>query len=225
MAVKTYELLEHTKPTLNMYVQVNKDQRVKLDTLPLWEPHLIYTFTDKDGKNKTIRLKLSTNTIDQAEQIKDGILANAGFTQQEKNSVKFVNGRLSTSNETVQNFLEACPEYEGFEGVRTGEFRATFRQLVLKDKIKAENTDFKKRVQASNAIIAITDVKEAYALIQHLNGEGQVAEPEDIESAQNNLVAFLDQTDDEGLNAIINFKTKPEEKKVLGKADKVQFVS
>lgn len=208
MAVKTYELLEHTKPTAPIFMQVNKDQRVKFDVLPLWEPYLIYTFTDKDGKNKTIRLKFNTNEIDQAQQIKDGILANVGFTQQEKNSVKFINGRLSTANETVQRFLESCPEYEGFDGIRTGEFRAMFRQLVVKDKVKLENTDFKKRVSASNVIVAITDVEQAYELMQLLNGEGDIPKPEDIEEAQNKLVVFLDQADDEGLDAIINFKSK-----------------
>lgn len=224
MAVKTYELLDHTRPTAPVFVQVSKDQRIRMDTLPLWEPHLIYTFTNKEGKNQTVRLKFNTNEIDQALQIKDGILANVGFTQQEKNAVKFINGRLSTANDVVQRFLESIPEYEGFTGVRTGEFRAMFRQYVAKDKVKAENTDFKKRVQASNAIIAIEDKDEAFALMQHLNGEGTVVEPEDIEEAQNALVAFLDQADDEGLDAIINFNKKEEPKKIVEKPKDKELV-
>jgi len=115
MAVKTYVLLEHTKPTIEAYQRVNQHQRVRLDKRPYDHAYLKQTFTTKDGKSRTARLKLNCNTIWQDEQIKPevGIPANEPFTQEERDAVKFVNEVLTTNHPMVQEYLESIPQYDG----------------------------------------------------------------------------------------------------------------
>src|SRR5688572_2413966 len=112
---KMYVLLEHTKSSANVYLQVSKSQRVKIDERPVDHAFNQITFMDRDGKNKTIRLKLNCDEIDQQRQIKEFLIpANEKWSQEEKDAVKFKYGSLVTNNPVVQKFLETSPQFDKF---------------------------------------------------------------------------------------------------------------
>lgn len=61
---KTYVLLDHMNPSnTSIYRRINKNQRQLMNKLPKYRPYMQVTFTDKDGNNKTIRYKSTTNEI------------------------------------------------------------------------------------------------------------------------------------------------------------------
>ena len=115
MSVKTYILLEHTNSSANVYVQVNKDQRVRLLKRPIDHAYGQITFTDRDGKNRTIRYKSQTDEIYQDKQIKELMIpANEKFTQSERDALCFRDGVLITDIPTTQNYLDTSPQHEDF---------------------------------------------------------------------------------------------------------------
>lgn len=209
MALKTYVLLEHTHSTANVFLQVNKDQRVRLRNRPLDHAYMQTTFTDREGRNRTIRLKLSTNKIYQDEQIKDGILANQPFSQQEKDAVAFRDGVLGTTNITVQEYLEASPQYDGFWKPIDGKVGYSVdiqRPLyTLHDRdaeIKSDNRAFKTRLAAYNKIGGIENLKEAQDLMIRMFGSFYKA-PSTLEECQNALVSAMENASDEALNELL----------------------
>lgn len=195
-------LEDYLRPTVDMFIQVSKDTRVKLDVLPLWEPYLQMTFADEAGVNRTIRLKLNCNTPYQDEQIeKFKIPANAPFTRQERLARKFINGVNVTNNLAVQAYLEAYPAFRGFKGTCseiTGPAYRLFDAAVI---IKSENKLFKDRLKAANKIAKL-ELKEAQDMLITIYGVSHVPS-EDLELVQNQLVAFMDEAEEEGI-AIIN---------------------
>lgn len=212
MAIKTYVLLAHTKPTAPIYQRVNKDQRVRLDKRPVDHAYLKQTFS-LDNKNRTARLKLNANTIWQDEQIKPevGIPANEPFTQEERDAVKFAYEILMTRNEVVQNYLESIPQFDGWIGWKKdakGNLRgiSTEKPLyTLLDKeviAKVTNDEFKKRLKAANKINDIEDLKEMQDLMIRLNGSF-FTPPDNLVDCQNQLIEFVDDANEEMLDALL----------------------
>lgn len=221
MALKTYVLLEHTRPTANVYIQPNKDQRIRLNDRILDHAYLRITFSDRDGKTKTIRLKMGCDSIDQNEQIKEFLIpANTPFTQFEKDAVAFRYGSLSTTEEIVQKYLEASPQFDQFwipmvknadgkwamdpKGKR-GTCHEVFRPLYqLYDEsveIVSDNKLFKKRLRAAN-IIAALDLEGANDMLLNIFGRYHKLATT-VEHAQNQLVDFLDGANEEGMDFVI----------------------
>lgn len=223
MATKTYVLSEHTKPTANVYVQVNANQKVRVGARRLDRPALQIGFTDKEGKNKVIRLKLSSNKIYQDEQIKDGILANEKFTQKEYEAPTFRHGLLTTKNETVQAFLDIHPENEKFweldeNGEPKGGYCDEIKQPLFKEydrtvEIKSTNNLFKKRLAAANRIGSLT-LEEGKKLMIRLNGS-HLTPPNDLDEIQNFLVDWLDETDEDGMDQLIRKDVNADEEATI----------
>ena len=228
MALKTYVLLDELKPTAPIYVQVSSTQRVRMDTLPQWHPYLLISFLDENkevtdydpdsptfgqkiknkmvNKNRTIRLKLTSNTPYQDEQIeKEKIPANIPFTNEERNAVKFVNNVLVTNNPVVQNYLEVYPGFNEFKGKCSVDgVRPSYKIYDKNIEVKSENENFKLRLKAANKIAAF-DLKEAQDLLIRIFGTFYEV-PTDVDAAQNALVAFMDSTD-EAINEILKENT------------------
>lgn len=210
MPPKTYVLLEHTKPTANVYIQVNKDQRAKIPARRLDMAHLQVGFVDREGKNKTLRLKLSSNKIYQDEQIKDGILANEKFTQREREAVTFKHGVAVVKSEVVQQFLDASPQHENFwvkdENGNVGYcdevLQPLFKEYSKDVEVQSTNKNFKKRLAAANRINDLSTVQEGQALLIRLNGSS-FTPPDTLEEIQNLLVDWLDITDEAGMDHLI----------------------
>lgn len=239
MALKTYVLLEHTNSSAQVYLQVNAAQRVRLEKRPVDHAYGQITFMDRDGKNKTIRLKLSTDEIFLQNQIKPdiGIPANEKYTQSERDSLMFRDGVLMTSNPTVQKYLETSPQFEDFWNAdkdpekdkqpnKKGRVGACpdIRQPLYKlyDKtveLRSNNEMFKKRVAAANKIMAIQDVTKGQELMYRLNGSFFKA-PDDLLEITDQLVSFLDSADEAMLDALLKDDTTIDEKTtmLLGKA-------
>lgn len=209
-SLKTYVLLSHTHATAPVYQRVNADQRVRLEKRPIDHAYLRLTFHDnKTGRNRTIRLKLGSDSIYQDEQIKEGILANEPFTNAERDAVKFVNGVLMTKNPKVQAYLDASPQCEGFDGICDqikGPLYTVFDKTI---EVKNKNSEFRKRLAAANKIAGL-ELKEGQDLMIRLNGNFFVP-PNDPDEVQNRLIDFLDQADEDGLDLILKDETNADE--------------
>lgn len=213
-SLKIYALLSHTNATAPVYQRINEHQRVRLEKRPLDHAYLRLTYYDsKTEKNRTIRLKLSSNTIFLDEQIKEGILANEPFTNAERDAVKFVNGVLMTKNPKVQNYLDASPQCEGFDGICDqvkGPLYTVFDKTI---EVKNKNSEFRKRLAAANKINAL-GLKEGQDLMIRLNGNFFVP-PNDLDEVQNRLIDFLDQADEAGLDAILKDEINADEETTI----------
>jgi hypothetical protein len=228
--LKTYVLLEHTESTAPIYQRINKDQRVRLQKRPNDAAYLQLTFYDnKEQKNRTARLKLSSNTIWQDEQIKEGVLANAPFTTAERNAVKFKNGVLMTKNERVQFYLENIPQCEGVDAECDAIKEPLYRIYDKSVKLKADNDEFLKRLEAGLKIKQLKesgDVTAGQNLMIKLNGTFFKA-PDDMEEIIDGLISFLDDADEAGLDKLLSdTTTKDEEISILvGRAIAAKEVS
>lgn len=218
MALKTYVLLDHLRPRANYYVQINKEQKVRLDTIPQWQPYLQVTFLDenetvldydpshegtylkpipnpKKGQNRTIRLKLNSNTPYQDEQIeKEKIPANEKFEPEEYSAPTFRHNTLSTTNPVVQRYLEVYPAFEGFKGVCANVKQACYKLYDPLVEIESENKNFLDRLAAANKIAAL-DLKDAQDLLLRIYGTFYKV-PDTKSAAQNALVNYMDSSDD-----------------------------
>lgn len=195
MELRTYVLEEHMQPTAPIYIHVSKGKRMKIDKIPLWEPYLQYTFVDVDGKNKTTRLKLNSDTIYQDEQVKSGILANERYTTAERNCRKFKNGVLVTGIPVVQKFLEeGCPHFVDFKGISHDVHNKTFRRYDRSMEVKSTNKAFRDNLAAANKIAEL-DLKGAQDLLLKIYGfHYQV--PTELDEAQNMLVEHMNSSDE-----------------------------
>lgn len=222
MALKTYVLLPSMDVNAPVFVRVNADERVRIDKLPKWAPHLRVTFQDgKDNKNKTIRYKQTATSIYQSEQIKpdkDNIPANEPFTANERRAVEFRNGVLMTKDALLQDYLDAYPANELFDGLCPDVTVKAFREYKKNDELKINNLDFKLRTKAAMKIVELT-LKEAQDMLIRLNGSffevpsvpSAITDEKEIEEAttqaliecQDMLVSFLDAAEIEGINAIL----------------------
>ena len=210
--VKTYVLLEHTKSSASVYVQVSKDKRVRIgDKRPVDHAFNQITFMDYEGKNRTIRLKLSCDEIYQDVQIKQHLIpANEKWTQEERDALRFTNGSLVTDNPVVQNFLETSPQYDKFwvpdEKGRVGRCASIKRPLyTLYDEtveLAEEDRMFNLRLKAANKIGAINSLKEAQDLMIRLNGSF-FKTPDNLLKCRSELIRYLDAANEEMLDRLL----------------------
>lgn len=236
---KTYVLLAHTNSTAAVYLQVNANQRVRLEKRPIDHAYGQITFMDRDGKNKTIRLKLDTDEIFQDKQIKEFMIpANTRYTQSERDALMFRDGVLITDNPTVQKFLETSPQFEDFwkkekdpEGKgrlgRCNDVRGPLYTLFDETvDLKTEDEMFMKRLRAANKIAAIKDVVVGQELMIRLNGAFFKA-PDDILKIRAELIRFLDDADEAMLDNLLKEDINKDEQTtvLIGKAINLGILS
>lgn len=211
MALKTYVLLDRLNTDAPVYQRVNKEQRVRLNKIPVWQPYLQQTFQNKDGVNTTIRYKSNSNTIFQSEQIeKEKIPANERYTTIEREDLKFYNGVKVTGKVMAQKYLETYPGCDGFEGVCDDIPFPEFKLLNPEEDIKSTNTEFKKRTQAAVKIVGL-NLKQAQDLLIRLNG-AWFKTSESLDECQNLLVDYLDSADESGVDALLKEDVTIDEK-------------
>lgn len=226
MALKTYVLLDSLRPAKDFYVEINK-QKSRLDTIPVWQPYLQVTFLDqseevidydpqsktvgqkipnpKKGQNRTIRLKLNSNTPYQDEQIeKEKIPANEKFELDEYSAATFRHNTLTTSNPAVQKYLEVYPAFQGFKGICANVKQECYKLYDPSVEIVSENVEFKKRLKAANKI-ADLNLKDAQDTLIRIYGTFYKV-PDSLEAAQNALVNYMDSSD-EALDEILKTDT------------------
>lgn len=234
MPVKTYVLRSHTHSNAPVYQRINKDQRVRFEKRPIDHAYLQLTFAEAPNdegatKNRTIRLKLSSNTIYQDEQIKEGILANVPFTTAERNAVKFVQGVLMTKNTIVQTFLEASPQFGQFKGYCDAVKEPLYDLYDKTAEVKINNAEVLKRLKAINKAAEIyesKDVKKGQDLMIRLNGSFYKA-PDDIEEIFAGLTSFIDDADELMLDKLLDDSMTQDEQLVIlvGKAVAAEIIS
>lgn len=225
MATKIYVLKQHTEGTAPIYANIGGN-RVRLNKRPIEHAYTQLTFFDKKTEqNKTIRLKLNTNTIWLDEQVKqgmpghitykDGSFGNVPPTQAERDAVMFKNGVLKTSNPIVQQYLEASPQFHGFDGLCDKIRQPLYELLDLEKEMDDDISLFDKQVEAAVKIKGIETLEEAQELMYHLNGFWFKA-PETLKECKKGLIQFLDDADDIALDKLLeNTKTKDDEVKIL----------
>lgn len=208
--LKVYVLLPSMDVNAPVYTRINKDQRVRVDKLPLWVPYLKITY-QKGGKNTTIRYKETATSIFLNEQIKDqGIPANDPFTENERRAMEFKNGVLATNNAMIQNYLDNYPANEAVECICPDIKAKVFKVYDKADELKSSNEDFKLRTKAASKIVGL-NLKQAQEMLIRLNGsffevpsvEGGLTEENALIECQDLLVSFLDASEKEGLDAIL----------------------
>jgi len=202
MDYKTFVLLPHMDATAPIFQQVQEGQRIRLTRIPRHRPHLQVTFTNEEGKNRTLRYKSNSDKIWQDEQIKDGILANDKFTTNERNDPYFRNGVKVTNKPTLIKFLLAHPENEGFKGICDDVREPTFKMVDKTGDIKTKNDEFNRRVDAAVKIKNLTELKDAQDLLIRLNGTWFTT-PNDLSECKDLLIDFLDNAEMAGLEAIL----------------------
>ena len=201
MSSKVYVLTDNMAPSAPIYNRINAEQRQRIDKLPLYAPYLKITFANAEGKNVTIRYKQNTDEVYLDKQIKAGVEANEPFTTNERRAVEFKNGVLVTNDEALQSYLDLYPGNETFRG-RCADIREVQFKRYDKDKEMANtNASFKKRAKAANKI-ADLDLKGMQEMIVRLNGAFMVP-PDDEVEAQNMLINYLDNSEEEGLDSIL----------------------
>lgn len=201
MAIKTYVLLDHMDATAPIYQTVKGGQRIRITKIPRHRPSLQITFTNPEGKNRTIRYKGNSKTIFQDEQIKDGILANEPFTTTERRDLEFKMGQLTIAKAGAQEYLEAHPEFEGFDGLCDDVLRPVYKLLNKEAETKITNQELRKRAKAATKILDL-DLKAAQRMLLRINGS-YFKVPDDVDECQNMLIDFLENTEEAGLDAIL----------------------
>lgn len=205
--LKTYALLKHTEGTVPIFQRIDKDKRVRFKNRVIDHAYLRATFFDpKEKKNRTIRLKLNSNFIDQDKQVKEElILANEPFTFEEKKAVEFRNGILMTNLPIVQQFLEASPQFSRFTGT-SADIKETLYELIdKKAEIKSKNKDFLRTLEAATKVAEVYkkgDLKEAQDLMIRLNGSF-FTPPNDMDEILAELTKFVDDADDRMLDKLL----------------------
>lgn len=232
--LKTYVLLPHTESAANVFIQVNKQQRVRMKTRIVDHAFLKMTFQDYEGRSITHRLKFGCNELDQAKQMKEfGIEANRPFSQIERDSVRFYHGSLSTTNQLVQKYLESIPLYDKFwdkDDQGRQRYCDEVSQPLYKcydenEEIVTDNKMFKKRLDAANKIAKL-NLGQAHELLRRLYG-GFTKLPLTIEAAQNELVDYMDGCEEKELDDFMREeRTAAEELEiVVGRAIDAGIVS
>ena len=235
MSTKIYVLTEATESSANVYVQPNPNERIRLKKRPLDHAYGQITFTDRDGKQKTIRYKQSCNEIDFHKQIKEFMIpANEKFAQAERDDLRFVDGVLATDKEVLQNYLETSPEFEEFwkkdkngkvgscSHVRVPKYRLMDKAKDMDD----EDAAFRKRLKAANKIAEIKDLKTAQELMIRLNGSF-FKTPVTLKACTSDLIRFLDSADDAMLDALLKDELNLDEEVtvLIGKAINLGILS
>lgn len=223
---KIYHLIDNGESSVQIYQRVNKNQRVRIGNRKDDRPYLQVTFTDEEGINRTMRFKLNCNTPYQDDQIeKHKILANERFTDAERGMLYFKNGVLVVQNPNAQTFLDKHPQNEAFKGDCPDVTKKLFREFVPEEKTKREVGAFKRRLEAANKVASVS-LEEGQSLLMRLHGSFYKP-AEDIDGVITALVAYLDESDDAGVEEILrDGKTLQDEITILiGKALQKDVIS
>lgn len=230
MSLKTYVLLPHTEARANVYLRVNKNERVRLTKRPVDHAYNQITFRDKEGNQRTIRLKLGCPEIDLHKQIKEYMIpANEKYTQAERDALRFENAMLMTEDELVQKYLETSPQYDKFwdkgkDGKgKTGSCVSIKQPLYkLYDKAAEVNEDdrlFNKRVDCAVKIRELKTREDAAALLVRINGSS-FRIPSELAECKQLLRDYLDDADEEMMDGLLKTDDTIDEKVtvLIGKA-------
>lgn len=208
MSFKTYVLLDSLNSDAPIYQTLPEGKRIKITKMPFWSPFLRITYQDKNGIGKTIRYKSGAtdangnSVLDQREQIdKLKIDANEHFTTAERADTRFRNGVRVTGKKITQDYLEAYPAFDGFEGFCDEIPRPLYKLLDKEAESKVKNSDIRLRVKAANKVIEL-DLDSAQAMLIRLNGSF-FETPNDLEECQNMLMEFIDDAEEGGLKAVL----------------------
>jgi hypothetical protein len=215
MAIKTYVLLAHTKPTANVYVQINQTQRQQINARRNERPFLQIAYTDSEGIGRVIRLKMQAKSLFLDDQIEAKILANEKFTAAEYEALNFKHGMLTVASPLVQKFLEVHPQNEKFwelvtnpDGTKSlkGGFCDEVKQPLFKEydpqvEIVNNSKSFRKNLAAANFIAGL-DLEQSQKLLIRLNGV-HFTPPATLEACEQLLVSWMDNTDEAGLDNLM----------------------
>lgn len=200
---KTYQLLDQLAPTAPIFIQVAKDQKIRLNQRKSWRPYMVATIVDAEGNTKMIRFKIGVDSIYLTDQIKAGVDANAKFTEAERQACHFVNGQLTTNLKILQEFLEASPQFNEYSGSANPEdIKPAYKILDVEVVKKQKNSTFRDNLRAANSIEAMS-IEDAKSLLVAINGP-LVPTPDDLIEAQNELVDLMD-TSEEAFKKILKF--------------------
>lgn len=214
MAVKTYVLLENMDADAPVYRQMADGKREQIKKIPFHRPTLRQEFQDKDGNGHVIRYKQASKFIDQAEQMeKEKLDANLPFTTVERRDCEFRHGILVTPKLRAQEYLEAHPEFQGFEGYCDTVREPKYRLLNEAVDAKLKNTETKKRIQAASKVFDL-GLKQAQEMLTRLNGSF-FETPNTIEECQNMLITFIDDSEEAGLDAVLKVKNNDDEEATI----------
>lgn len=209
---KTYVLLDFMDANAPVFQQVSDGQRVQIKKIPFHSPTLRQSFQDEKGIGKTIRFKEVCKSFDQTVQIKEeNIPANEPFTNTERKSLQFRFGILVTKNTQIQKYLEEHPEFEEFKGFCSDGTPHRYKLLDKESDVKNSNDDFRKRTRVAVKIMGLEDLQAAKDLLIKLNGSF-FETPNSIEECQNLLIEFMDDTNDAGLDAMLEEEVKVDDK-------------
>lgn len=152
LETKIFELIE-SGPRVQFFKTLEDGSRLAVQNYDEYTPHMVYTFTDKEGNSRTIRFLKASNDIDLDKQIKAGFEANLKITEADRSELRFKKGKLITNKKNVLAFLAAAPCNETFEGDR-GDYQVIFKEFKPEISRK-KNADL--ALKQAKAIIAIED--------------------------------------------------------------------
>lgn len=199
---KTYVLVESLDSSAPIYQTTGTGTRSQIKKMPWHRPFMDLPVEDKEGVSFRLRYKATSKEIFADKQLEvNKIDANAKFTDQERTECYFRHGILTTTKENLQRFLETHPEFEGSTYTSSHVRQKCYKLLDLAGEQKIKNQDFRKRLKASNRIAEL-DLEGAQQMIIRINGFA-VQTPDNLEECQNWLIQFLDDAEDEGIEAIM----------------------
>jgi hypothetical protein len=202
MSTKTYVLLDSMNADAPVYQTLPDGTRTKVVKIRSHRPTMRQTFQDKTGMSRTIRYKSNSNFIFQDEQLeKEKLEANVPWTTAERRDLEFKFGTLVTNKKVAQDYLEAHPEFEGFEGTCDEVGGRRYKLLDEIGEASIKNEDTRKRVKAANKVFDL-DLEAAQEMLIRLNGS-YFATPDDLAICQNMLIEFIDDAEEAGLDAVL----------------------
>lgn len=214
-----FALVPELDGTVEIYHRMDQNTRVRTAIKrPYDHAFLRQTIWDPEKqKNETIRLKLNCNTIYQEAQIKEhGILANEDFTAAEKRAVEFRGGINVVKNTVVYEYMTKNPQFVGSKCEST-DIHGNKKMYYVIDKSndeKIKNKETKMRVACANKIYSLSET-EASDLMVRLNGTFYDTSELELEEKQNKLMEYLDDTDEAGMQRILEDKIEPVDELVL----------
>ncbi len=187
---KTYTLLATNDPTAPIFIQVSATERVRVSKRKSEKPYLQHTFATEDGVTRTARLKLGARSIWLDEQAKEGIDANAKFTQAERDAVHFKQGTLNTSFAIVQTYLEAIPQFNEFKGQAIEDVKPLYKLYSRSDEVKSHNEEIRRRTKAVSKVLGMK-LNEAQDML--IGIYGSFYQPsKDLDECQNQIINEMD---------------------------------
>lgn len=209
MSIKTYVLLESLDSDAPIFQTTADGQRVQIKKMPVHRPTLRQTFQDSEGVTHTIRYKANSNHIDQKQQMElEKIEANVPFTTREYRDPEFKFGSLTTNKKILQDYLEAHPEFNEFNGTCDDIPTPRYKVYDIAAEAKLSNTEMRSRIKAGAKVLEL-DLEGAQAMLLRLNGsffdvpKGEGA----LDVCQRMLIEFIDDAEMPGIEAVLKTDT------------------